>query len=112
MHEPGPSRAEVHQYRTTHYDFVPTLMHDYLGVQNPISDYTVGRQLSDESPRLWHFVGNELCYAFLVEGDTILTKEGAGYIDVTDAHLNSVDNYHIQPKAFNQAIQELNRFFK
>jgi len=112
MHEPGPSRAEVHQYRTTHYDFVPTLMHDYLGVQNPISDYTVGRQLSDESPRLWHFVGNELCYAFLVEGDTILTKEGSGYIDVTDAHLNSVDNYHIQPKAFNQAIQELNRFFK
>lgn len=112
VHEPGPSRAEVHQYRTTHYDFVPTLMHDYLGVKNPISDYAAGRLLSDVTPRLWHFVGNELCYAFLVEGDTILTKEGSGYIDVTDAHLNPVDNYHIQPKAFNQAIQELNRFFK
>lgn len=112
VHEPGPSRAEIHQYRTTHYDFVPTLMHDYLGVKNPITDYSAGRLLSDETPRLWHFVGNELCYAFLVEGDTILTKEGSGYIDVTDAHLNPVDNYHIQPKAFNQAIQELNRFFK
>jgi membrane-anchored protein YejM (alkaline phosphatase superfamily) len=99
-------------HRTTHYDFVPTLMHNYLGVTNPIEDYCAGRLLNDRSPRLWHFVGNELRYAFLVEGDTILTKEGAGYVEVTDAHLNPVDDYHINPKAFNKAIHGLNRFFK
>ncbi len=112
VHEPGDSVPHHFTHRTTHYDVVPTLMHDYLGVTNPVEDYSVGRLLSDTTPRLWHFVGNELRYAFLVEGDTILTKEGAGYIDVTDSHLNPVENYHIKPKDFDKAIKELNRFLK
>jgi hypothetical protein len=107
-----PATPRQYRHRTTHYDLVPTLMHDYLGVTSPVSDYAAGRLLSDTTPRLWHFVGNELRYAFLVEGDTILTKEGAGYIEVTDAHLNTVTDYHINPKAFGQAVKDLNRFMK
>ena len=87
-------------------------MHDYLGVTTPIDDYSNGYLLSDTTPRLWHYVGNELRYAFIVEGATILTKEGAGYIEVTDAHLNPVPNYHINHKAFDAAIKRLNRFYK
>lgn len=112
VHEPGRDTAAVYRHRTTHYDFVPTLMHNYLGVTNPLDDYSAGLLLNDTTPRLWHFVGNELRYAFLVEGDTILTKEGAGYVEVTDAQLNPVGNYRVQPKRFNQAIGRLNRFFK
>lgn len=116
VHSPNSSKFKVHSskftHRTTHLDFVPTLMHDYLGVTNPIDDYSNGRLLSDTTPRLWHYAGNELRYAFLVEGDTILTKEGAGYIEVTDEHLNPVPNYHINPKKFDAAIRRLNRFFK
>ena len=112
VHQPGIDTTVVYRHRTTHYDFVPTLMHDYLGVQNPLEDYTAGRLLSDTTPRLWHFVGNELRYAFIVEGDTILTKEGAGYVEVTDAHLNPVENYNIKPREFDKAIKDLNRFFK
>lgn len=112
VHEPGDTTARQYSHRTTHYDLVPMLMHNYLGVQNDIDDYAVGRLLSDTTPRLWHFVGNELRYAFIVEGDTILTKEGAGYIDVTDARLNPVDDYRIKPQAFDAAIKRLNRFFR
>ena len=112
VHEPGDSVPQHFSHRTTHYDFVPTILHNYLGVQNPLDDYTAGRLLSDRTPRLWHFVGNELRYAFLVEGDTILTKEGAGYVEVTDARLNPVEDYHINAKAFNEAMKGLNRFFK
>ena len=115
VHQPeseAPDSARQLTHRTTHYDLVPTLMHDYLGVQNDPVDYCAGRLLSDTTPRLWHFVGNELRYAFLVGGDTILTKEGAGYIEVTDARLNPIDNYRIKPKEFDQAIRNLNRFFK
>ena len=116
VHSPNSSKFKVHSskftHRTTHLDFVPTLMHDYLGVTNPIDDYSNGRLLSDTTPRLWHYAGNELRYAFIVEGDTILTKEGAGYIEVTDEHLNPVPNYHINPKKFDAAIRRLNRFFK
>lgn len=117
VHQPDTSSTTHHpsrifKHRTTHLDFVPTLMHDYLGVTNPIDDYTNGRLLSDTTPRLWHYAGNELRYAFIVEGDTILTKEGAGYIEVTDEHLNPVPDYHINPKEFDAAIKRLNRFFK
>ncbi len=112
VHEPGDSIPHRYTHRTTHYDFVPTLMHDYLGVTNPLEDYSAGRLLSDTTPRMWHFVGNELRYAFLVENDTILTKEGAGYIEVTDSRLNPIENYHIKPKEFNKAMTELNRFLK
>jgi hypothetical protein len=111
-HIPNDTIAHHFIHRTTHYDFVPTLMHDYLGVSNPLEDYSAGLLLNDTTPRLWHFVGNELRYAFLVEGDTILTKEGAGYIEVTDAKLNPVENYHIKPKDFDKAIKNLNRFFQ
>ena len=102
----------AYTHRTTHLDFVPTLMHDFLGVQNPINDYSNGHLLSDTTPRLWHYAGNELRYAFIVEGDTILTKEGAGYIEVTDEHLNPVPDYRIKPRDFDEAIRRLNRFFR
>lgn len=108
-----PNRENgLFQHRTTHYDIVPTLLHDYMGVENPIEDYSVGRLLSDTTPRLWHFVGNDLHYAFLLQGDTILTKEGSGWMEVTDAHLNRVEGYQIKPKEFEEVAKKLNRFFK
>ena len=112
VHTPGNNNAKRYSHRTTHYDFVPTLMKDYLGVTNPMRDYCVGLHLNDSTPRLWHFVGNELRYAFLLKKDTILTKEGAGWIEVTDSNMNPIDNYHINPKQFERVIDDLNRFFK
>lgn len=111
VHEPGRAAAR-HTHRTTHYDLVPTIMRGCLGVTNPVTDYSAGRELADRTPRLWHFVGNELRYAFLVGGDTILTKEGGGWIEVTDAHLNPVSGYRIDPRQFDKAVRGLNRFFK
>ena len=112
VHQPAPVEPRRYTHRTTHYDLVPTLMHDYLGVTNTADDYSAGRLLNDSTPRLWHFVGNELRYAFLVEGDTIITKEGAGWLEVTDARLNPVRDYHVRPRDFDWAIKTLNRFFK
>lgn len=112
VHEPGNDAAAVYSHRTTHLDFVPTLMHNYLGVTNPVGDYSNGHLLGDTVPRQWHYAGNELRYAFIVEGDTILTKEGAGYIEVTDSSLNPVPDYQIKPREFDDAIRRLNRFLK
>ena len=118
VHNPCPPQPtdslppRIFTHRTTHYDLSATIMHDYLCVRNPLADYTSGLLLNDSTPRLWHFVGNELRYAFLVEGDTILTKEGAGYIEVTDSRLNMVNDYNIKPREFEQTINRLNRFFK
>lgn len=111
VHRPG---SAVHKYahRTTHYDISATLLHDYLGVTNSTSDYSAGHLLTDSQSRLWHFVGDDLLNAFIVEGDTILLKQGGGWMEVTDGQLNPVSNYKMNVKELNRAFQNLNRFYK
>ena len=99
-------------HRTTHYDVIPTIMHDYFGVQNPLSDYSLGSMLHDTASRDWHFVGNDLNYAFIVGGDTILEHQGNGALDVYDSKMNDVQGYNIDAKKFNAAMQRVNRFYK
>ena len=105
-------KSRKYNHRTTHYDIPATLMHDYLNVTNPLEDYCAGHLLTDSVSRLWHFVGNELRNAFLVEGDTIIIKEGNGWMEVTDAHLNPVKDYHLNPRELDQAFKKLNSFYK
>lgn len=111
MHSPGKQAAKYH-HRTTHYDISATLLHEHLGVTNPTDDYSAGHLLSDPQPRLWHFVGDDLLNAFIVEGDTILLKQGTGRMEVTDAQLNPVSNYHVNAKEMNEAFKQLNRFYR
>lgn len=110
-HVPG-LQAHKFTHRTTHYDMVPTLMKEYLGVKNTPSDYSMGLMMTDKSPRLWHVVGSNLNYAFLIENDTILEKTAEGNLDVYDARMNPVKNYHFPAKQFDQAVKRLNKFFK
>ena len=110
-HIPG-QQAHKYTHRTTHYDVVPTLMKEYLGVKNNPSDYSMGKMMTDKSPRLWHVVGSNLNYAFIIQGDTILEKTAEGSLDVYDAKMNPVKNYRLPAKQFNLAIKNLNKFFK
>lgn len=111
-HASTNQQAATYTHRTTHYDIVPTLMQEALGVQNDMTDYSVGHLLNDTQPRRWHVVGSELNYAFIIDGDTILEKTADGSLEVTDAKLNPVNNYKLDAKAFNKAITQLNRYMK
>lgn len=111
VHRPGVA-SHKYFHRTTHYDISATLLHDYLGIKNPIEDFSSGRLIEDTSSRYWHFVGDDLWYAFIVQGDTILTKQGGGWMDVTDAQLNPISNYHIRAKDLKKAFIKLNRFYR
>lgn len=112
IHVPGAEGGIVRTHRTTHYDIVPTLMQTFLGVKNPIDDYSAGHLLTDTVSRDWHVVGSELNYGFIVEGDTILEKTPSGGLEVTDAALNPVDGYRVDAAAFRSAMTRLNRFMK
>jgi uncharacterized protein len=105
-------KPRKYTYRTTHYDIVPTLMHDYLGVSNPVSDYSFGHLLSDKVSRNWHVVGSSLNYAFIVDNDTIIEKTAEGSLRVNDWKMNLVTNYHLNTNNFNAAVDKLNRFYK
>ncbi len=110
-HIPG-QQAHKYTHRTTHYDVVPTLMKEHLGVKNDPSDYSMGKMMTDESPRSWFVVGSNLNYAFIIQGDSILEKTAAGGLDVYDAKMNPVKNYVFPVKRFDKAVKDLNRFFK
>ena len=110
-HVPGV-KPQKFMHRTTHYDVVPTLMKNHLGVKNNPADYSMGKMMTDKTPRLWHVVGSNLNYAFIINNDTILEKTADGALDVYDAHMNPVKNYRLPAKQFDQAIKQLNRFFK
>lgn len=110
-HIPG-QKAHKYSHRTTHYDMVPTLMKEFLGVKNPTGDYSMGHLMTDKTPRLWHVVGSNLNYAFIIKNDTILEKTAEGGLDVYDAKMNPVKNYHVPMKQFDAAIKQLNKFFR
>jgi len=111
VHIPGEP-PHVYRHRTTHYDIVPTTMRTAMGVTNPPEDYSMGHLLTDTVSRNWHVVGSELNYAFIVAGDTILEKSAEGGLQVFDAQMNRVTDYHINVAEFNEAAGRLNRFMK
>ena len=67
----------------------------------------MGRMMTDKTPRLWHVVGSNLNYAFIINNDTILEKTADGALDVYDAHMNPVKNYRLPAKQFDHAIKKL-----
>ncbi len=100
------------KHRTTHYDISPTLLRQVLGVKNPTEELSMGRMLSDTTPRDWHVVGNDLFYAFILQDGTIIEKRGAGNIVIFDKTMNQLDDYPLNARQLNDAILRLNRFYK
>ena len=108
---PGCEPKKVN-HRTTHYDISATLMKQVLGVKNPTSDFSMGYELQDPTPRDWHVVGNDLYYAFILRDGTIVEKRGAGNVVIFDKVMNQLDDYPLNAKQLNDAILRLNRFYK
>lgn len=106
-------KADTYHHRTTHYDIVPTLMKEYLGVRNPIEDFSVGHILTDSCNRDWHYVGDYGNYAFVMDDEMrVLEKEHSGFVEVFDSLVNPLDGYMYNTKDLNKKILELNRFYK
>lgn len=111
-----PDRVDAgkeYVHRTSHYDFVPTLMGRYLGVNNAPETYSFGYNLTDTvADRGWHISGSNLNFAFITPGDTILEKGGAGELDVYDPSMNPVRDYKVNAADMTAALNRLNRFFR
>ena len=96
---------------TSHEDIIPTLMHDYLGVTNPIDDYSTGVNLfTKPQARPWMLISSYSGYG-VVSKDSILEVGAAGqskYMDTTNHLKNGSPNYqYVQ-----QALEKISRFRK
>jgi len=106
---PGVTPKTV-THRTTHYDIVPTLMQGWLGVENPLNDYSMGCLLDDTVRLPFHIAGSFDNYAILTDS-VIYEKKLAGQLHVTDKRLNK---YKGTPdvRLLQDAILYKNRFLK
>ncbi|QYJ78778.1 DUF3413 domain-containing protein [Shewanella acanthi] len=96
---------------TSHQDLVPTLMQGYLGVTNPIGDYSVGLNLLNPmQERAWILASNYSSYAMLTS-DTILEVGSAGQyelLDKTNRPLKGKPNFDF----LQQVLEQLSHFSK
>ena len=89
---------------------MPTVLKTVLGVKNPPEDYSMGHYLDDDTPRKWQYVGKVLDWAFIIDDDVILEKQGTGVVDVFDKHMTPLYDYPLNAKELNEALQRVGRF--
>ncbi len=51
-------KSETYQQLSSHLDIMPTLLNEFLGVENPISDYAQGINLMQDNSRKWLLSAN------------------------------------------------------
>ncbi len=101
----------VYHYQTVHYDLAPTIMHDVLGVKNPLSDYSIGQSLFDPIPQRnfnvllsYHYTG------VTTENRITVFRPGAAYT-VTDGMLNPIPGAPYDWPTMLAANELMNKFY-
>ena len=106
---PGVTPGQI-THQTTHYDIIPTLMHTWLGVNNPYSDYSMGQLLSDSLRPPFHITGSFDNHAVITDS-VIYEKKTAGRLIITDRQLNKYEG-RSDARVLQEAIRFKNRFLK
>lgn len=110
VHTPNCVPKEF-SHRTTHYDFSTTILQNILNVENPISDYSMGKNIYDTTFRNWHIVGDNLNYAFIVDENKIIEKKPSGMLEIFDSKLNPIPDYKPTAKEIETSINKINMFY-
>lgn len=93
-----------------HYDVVPTIMKNCLGVKNDLNDYSTGKILFENSNRDWFVCGYNQKYA-VIQKNKITTIYASGFFEVTDQNLKIL-NEEINFSIIEKALKETHKFYK
>ncbi len=108
VHHPNYPVAQ-HNYFTTHYDIVPTIMNDALGITNPIRDYGVGHHLFQENTVPFTLMANYTHYA-LMDRDQIVEIQKSGRYQITDHDMNHQENAALDANTLEKVIEHIRRY--
>lgn len=103
-------KPKVIQYKTTHFDIVPTLLKNVFGVTNPMADYSMGRSLFEAGDRPFIIAGSYDDYAVVGKNQITRIYPGGDYI------INHINGWHIpnaqlDARTMSEAYEQLNRFY-
>ncbi|MEH0698910.1 DUF3413 domain-containing protein [Vibrio owensii] len=105
-------QPEQINYRTTHYDIVPTLMNELFDVQGDPQSYSVGRDLFDNCvPRDWFIAGSYYNYA-LVGKETMLVVNPGGHSQQLNNQLKVDTEHQVPVNVIQDSLDEMSRFYK
>ena len=97
---------------TSHHDMVPTLMHDVLGVQNTPSDYSIGKNLFDTTPRRFMYSDGYNGFAITEENGNITDMFYDGEYQITDKKLNHLTSKELDTDRVNEVVNTIYSFYK
>ena len=103
---------QVILYRTSHYDVAPTILTELLGCKNPMSDYSVGKNLFDRhSQRRWLLIHSYFNYG-LVTPDRIVSTFPVGGYEIRDQFNKLIVNAELDSRTGLEVLREVSRFYR
>ncbi len=96
---------------SAHYDVSVTLLQNYLGCTNPASDYSIGKNLFDTTPRKWLLVGHPENFGILETDRTTHVKFDRSY-DIYDRNSKYLENAKLNAAIFQEALKQSRKFYK
>ena len=97
-------------HRTTHFDVVPTLMHDVLGCKNEYRDYSSGTHLTDASTNRLLVVSSYNKFG-IVDKDRTIVADEFNDVEVMGSDYRPTGE-SFPPAKMAQALDEMRQFYK
>jgi len=107
---PGRTPAR-HAHRTSHDDWVVTVMQELFGCTNPATDYASGRSLFDGTSWDWLIAGGYHNFAIL-EPDQVIVNQVRGGMEVRDLAYRLKPDPKLHQSVIAQALRETSRFYR
>lgn len=111
VHWPGQQKGHVYHHVTSHFDIVPTVLQQILKVNNPISDYSLGKLLSDTSDRGVILMASYSNMAiFSPVNQQLAVSNRLGYFQMQDIHGAQTNALFVDSNLLNLGYQQLHHF--
>lgn len=102
---------KTHAHWTSHYDASVTLLQNYLHCGNAPGDYSVGKNLFDETPREWLLVGHPEQFA-VVEKDRITHVKFDRTYEIFDRKNRFLPDAKLNVPVFQAALEQARAFYR
>ena len=111
IHWPRQRAGQIYHHTTSHFDIIPTLFKEILGVKNPLSDYSLGRLLSDSSSReiiLMASYSNLAVFSPIKK--QLAVSNRLGYFQMQNIHGTQTDALLVDSSMLSLAYQQMHHF--
>lgn len=109
IHWPGQKPLRV-EHTTNHYDIVPTLLNRIFGLQNPLTDYSIGQSLFNKIPPAF-LLTHSYTSLGLVNAKKIITIYPSGYYQTQNLQAKLLSNEALPMKSIITALGLTRRYY-